>query len=92
MPRISGKDNSRVVLQIHPEDKELIQHAAALAKTTLTDFILRAVLVEAKAVINNRERINLTQKDSRLVFALLKNPPAPNRKLRKVARTFPKNI
>jgi uncharacterized protein (DUF1778 family) len=34
------------------------------------------------------EQVSLSQRDSRLVIELLQNPPAPNDKLRKAARTL----
>ena len=51
----------------------------------MTTFILRTVLREAQSVIEEHERVKLTQRDSRLVMELLENPPAPNAKLRKAA-------
>jgi uncharacterized protein (DUF1778 family) len=49
-----------------------------LAQTDMTTFILRTALREAQSVIEEHERIKLTQRDSRLVLKLLKNPPTPN--------------
>jgi len=52
-------------------------------------FILRTALREAQLVIEQHERVKLTERDSRLVLELLENPPAPNAKLRKAARALP---
>lgn len=89
MPRAAINENSRVALRIRPSDKAIIMRAVALAQTDMTDFILRTALREAQAVIEEHERIKLTQRDSRLVMDVLENPPAPNAKLRKAARTMP---
>ena len=64
--------------------------AVAVAQTDMTDFILRAALREARSVIEEHERVKLTQRDSRLVMELLEHPPAANAKLRKAARALPK--
>ena len=89
MPRAAVDDNNRVALRVRPADKAVIMRAAALAQTDMTTFILRTVLREAQLVIEEHERVKLTQRDSRLVMELLENPPAPNAKLRKAARGIP---
>src|SRR5208337_1983762 len=89
MPRAAVDDNNRVALRVRPADKAVIMRAAALAQTDMTTFILRTVLREAQSVIEEHERVKLTQRDSRLVMELLENPPAPNAKLRKAARAMP---
>ena len=89
MPRPAVDDNSRLALRVRPSDKALILRAVALAQTDMTTFILRTALREAQSVIEEHERVELTERDSRLVLELLENPPVPNAKLRKVARDLP---
>jgi uncharacterized protein (DUF1778 family) len=89
MPRAAVNDNTRVALRIRPADKAVILRAVALAQTDLTEFILRTALREAQSVIADHERVKLSRRDSLRVLALLENPPAPNAKLRKAARTMP---
>ena len=88
MPR-AAVDNARVALRIRPADGAIIMRAAALAQTDMSTLILRTVLREAQAVIDEDEGRKLTQRESRLVMDLLANPPAPNAKLRKAARALP---
>jgi uncharacterized protein (DUF1778 family) len=64
--------------------------AAALRNTDLTDFVLQQALREAKAVIEEAERIVLSERDSLAVLSVLENPPAPNAKLRKAIAALPK--
>jgi uncharacterized protein (DUF1778 family) len=89
MPRSAVGDNNRLALRVRAADKATIMRAVALAQTDMTTFILRTVLREAKSVIEEHERVRLTQRDSRLVMELLENLPAPNAKLRKAARAMP---
>ncbi len=89
MPRPAVDGNNRVALRVRPVDKALIMRAAALTQTDMTAFILRTVLREAKAVVEEHEQLKLTQRDSRRVLELLENPPAPNAKLKKAARALP---
>ena len=89
MPRPAVKDNCRVSLRVRTADQALILRAVALAQTDMTDFILRTALREARLVIDEHERVKLSQRDSRRVLDLLENPPTPNAKLRKAARALP---
>jgi uncharacterized protein (DUF1778 family) len=89
MPRPAVDDNNRVSLRVRAADKAIIMRAVVLAQTDMTTFILRTALREAQLVIEEHERVKLTERDSRLVMELLENPPAPNAKLRKAARALP---
>ena len=89
MPRVSVGDNNRVAIRIRAADKALIMRAVALTQTDMTAFILRAALRDAQAVIDENDRVKLSQRDSQLVMELLENPPPPNAKLRKAARGLP---
>ena len=89
MPRAAVDDNNRVALRVRSADKAVIMRAVSLAQTDMTTFILRAALREAQSVIEEHERVKLTQRDSRRVMELLEHPPAPNAKLRKAARAVP---
>lgn len=90
MPRAVVDDNKRMALRVRAEDKALLMRAVALEQTDLTSFVLRTALREARSVIEEHERIKLSQRDSQLVMELLEQPPAPNAKLRKAARALPK--
>jgi uncharacterized protein (DUF1778 family) len=83
-------ESDRLALRVRPADKAVIMRAVALAETDMTTFILRTALREARSVIEEHERMKLTQRDSRLVMELLEHPPAANAKLRKAARGTPK--
>lgn len=90
MPRVAVDDNKRMQLRVRPEQKATLMRAAALRNTTLTDFIFQIAMREAKIVIEEAERIRLSERDSLLVLDLLENPPAPNAKLRAAIAAMPK--
>ena len=90
MPRAAVDGNKRMNLQLRPEQKAMLMRAAALRRTDLTDFFLQPALREAKAVIEESERIVLSERDSLLVLNLLEFPPAPNAKLRAAIAAMPK--
>lgn len=90
MPRAAVDDNQRMNLRVRPEQKATLMRAAALRHTDLTDFVLQPALREAKAVIEESERIILSERDSLLVLKLLENPPSPNARLRAAIAAMPK--
>ncbi|MCC6586031.1 MAG: DUF1778 domain-containing protein [Bryobacterales bacterium] len=90
MPRLAVDDNKRMNLRVRPEQKATLMRAAALKNTDLTDFVIQNALREAKTVIEDAERIVLSERDSLLVLNLLENPPAPNAKLRTAIAAMPK--
>jgi uncharacterized protein (DUF1778 family) len=90
MPRIAVEDNSRMSLRIRPAEKALLLRAVSLKQTDLTDFVLHHALRAAKAVIEQADHVQLSERDSLRVLDLLENPPAPNAKLLAAARALPK--
>src|SRR5215813_9270071 len=90
MPRVAVEDNDRMSMRVRAEEKAMLLRAAALENTDLTDFVLQHALRSAKAVIEEAERIRLSERDSLRVLALLEDPPRPNRKLRAAARALSK--
>ncbi len=90
MPRLAVEDNSRMSLRIAPEEKTILLRAAALKRTDLTDFVRQHSLKAARAVIEEAERLELSERDSLRVMDLLENPPKPNAKLLAAAKSLPK--
>ncbi|MGA2118692.1 MAG: DUF1778 domain-containing protein [Bryobacteraceae bacterium] len=90
MPRPAVEDNSRMSLRIPAEEKALLLRAAALRRTDLTDFVRQHSLSAARAVIREAERMELSERDSLRVLALLENPRKPNAKLLAAAKALPK--
>lgn len=90
MPRVAVDDNPRMNLRLQPGQKATLMRAAALRHTDLTNFVLQPALREAKAVIEESERLVLSGRDSVMVLSLLENPPAPNARLRAAIARMPK--
>src|SRR5580700_1505414 len=90
MPRIADENNSRMSLRIRAEEKALLVRAVALEHTDLTDFVIRHALRAAKAVIEEADHVQLSERDSLRVLDLLENPPAPNARLLATARALSK--
>jgi uncharacterized protein (DUF1778 family) len=89
MPRVPIEDNSRMSLRVRAEEKAMLLRAVALKHTDLTDFVLQHALRAAKAVIEEADHEQLSERDSLRVLDLLENPPAPNARLLAAARALP---
>jgi uncharacterized protein (DUF1778 family) len=89
VPRRTPDAKVRLSLRLKATDKAIIVRAAALAQTDTSSFIRCTMLQEARAVIDQHERLKLSRRDSQLVMELLENPPPANAKLRKAARAMP---
>ncbi|OCQ52032.1 hypothetical protein Ppb6_02826 [Photorhabdus australis subsp. thailandensis] len=90
MPQIPVETSDRMSLRIASEEKSLLIRAAALQHTNLTEFVIRNVMPVARKIIDENERLELTERDSLHVLDLLDNPPVPNDKLIAAAFALPK--
>ncbi|MEZ5784391.1 MAG: DUF1778 domain-containing protein [Rhizobiaceae bacterium] len=91
MPRTAVEANERMNLRVAARQKATLMRAAALAYTDLTEFVTRAALREAEAVIENAERIEVSEQDFLRILELLDNPPPPNEKLRAAIAGLPRD-
>ncbi|OWO81372.1 DUF1778 domain-containing protein [Photorhabdus luminescens] len=89
MPQIPVETNDRMSFRIASEEKSLLIRAAAIQHTNLTEFVIRNVVSAARKIIDENERLELTEKDSLYILDLLDNPPAPNNKLMAAAFALP---
>ena len=89
MPQIPV-ENHRMSLRIDSEEKALLMRAATLQRVNLTEFVIRNAVTIAQKVIDENERLALTERDSLHVMELLDNPPEPNEKLIAAAFSLPK--
>lgn len=78
MPRVSIDSKPRFTMEIPPPEKARLLRAAALEHTTLKDFMLRNALRAADTVIDQAERIALSERDTRKILDLLDNPRDAN--------------
>lgn len=92
MPRAMIKDNNRMALRIRPDDRAILMRAVALENTDLTEFVVKSALKAAKSVIDQSERVKLSERDSLRVLEFLENPPAPNAQLLAAARAMPAQL
>ena len=89
MPQVPVETNARLSLRIPSEEKTLLIRAAALEHVNLTEFVIRHAVSVARKIIDESERMELTERDSLRLLDLLDNPPAPNDKLMAAAFAMP---
>lgn len=76
----------RMDFRLSPEQKALIEKAAAYSGETLTGFALATLIDEARRVVREHESVTLTVRDRERFLELLDSPPEPGRGLRRAAR------
>ena len=80
--------NSRLELRVAPDEKAIIERAAALSGSNTTDFVRSTMLAAAKEAVRTHEVIELTAEGSRVFVEALIDPPEPNEHLRALAREY----
>lgn len=80
--------SQRLEARITPEQKTLIEHAAALQGRTVTDFVLASVQDAAKRAIAEHRDFELSVRDSRTFVDALLNPKPVNARLRETVRRY----
>lgn len=89
MPRVSIEDNYRFTMQIPPAAKARLLRAAAVENSTLKDFMLRNALRAADDVLEQAERIVLSERDTQIILDLLDNPREPNARMIAALKSMP---
>lgn len=78
----------RLETRIAPTQKRLIQRAADLRGTTVTDFVVSSAHAAAIETIRDFEMLELRDKDRNVFVSALLNPPRPNKAARKAAARY----
>ncbi len=78
----SAPKSARIEARVSQEQKELIERAAAFSGRTVSDFVLAHAELAAKKLIEEREKLQLDQAQSRMLVDALLAPGKPNKKLK----------
>lgn len=79
----SSLKRERVALRISPERKLLLQRAAALTGSSLSEFVGSSAEEAARKAVREHDIVTLTARDSIAFIEALLNPPAPNEALQR---------
>jgi len=77
---------ARLFARLTLSQKALLQRAADLTDRTLSEFTVTMAAERAVQIIQERESIALSARDSEIFAAAVLNPVAPNDALRRAAR------
>jgi len=83
--RVRGE---RLETRVTPDQKSLIERAAALQGRTVTDFVLTSVQDAARRAIEEHQRIDLSVRDSQAFVEALIKPQPVNDRLRDTVRRY----
>lgn len=83
---------ARLEARISPEQKAVLQHAAALSGRTLSEFVVVSAQEAASKIIQERETIRLSRAEQMAFVTALLDPPAPSDRLRRAAAKYRKQI
>src|SRR5580704_13073864 len=78
----------RLETRVTPDQKNLIERAAALQGRTVTDFVLTSVQDAARRAIEEHQRIDLSVRDSQAFVEALIKPQPVNDRLRDTVRRY----
>ncbi len=87
--RTSTEDKARFDTRLSKEQKDFFERAAILGGyRSLTDFVILTVQKKAKEIIEEREKIIASNRDSEIFFNAIANPDKPNKELLSAAKEF----
>lgn len=85
--------NARLELRLTKQRKEYFEEMATMGGfRNLSDFIIYAAEMQAKAIEADHNRILATAKDKKLFFKALLNPPKANTALKKAFKEYQEAI
>ncbi|CAB3802753.1 hypothetical protein LMG28614_05689 [Paraburkholderia ultramafica] len=82
----------RIDARLTTDQKELLEHAAALQGRTVTAFVLASAEEAALKTIREHETIRLSERDREAFIDALLNPPPPSKRLRAAAVAYLKEM
>lgn len=71
----------RLGFRLDEETKDLIKRAARLARRKVSDYCVTALADTARRTIAEHETLLLSDRDRKVFFDALLNPPQPNERL-----------
>lgn len=89
---LSGTRRDRLEARLSPEMKALLQRAAAIRGSSLSEFVLTSAQEAAQRAIREHDVITLGVRDSEHLARLLLNPPEPSERLRAAARRYADSV
>jgi uncharacterized protein (DUF1778 family) len=80
----------RLAARVTPAQKRLIERAAALRGTTVTEFVVASAHEAAQSTIKDFEVLHLQEEAREVFINAVLHPPAPNAAARAAAKRYRK--
>jgi uncharacterized protein (DUF1778 family) len=87
-----SRKEQRLEARVTPEQKRLIERAATLRGTTITEFVVRSAQEAATNTIRDFEVLHLQDEAREVFLNAVLNPPAPNDAARAAAGRYKKQM
>lgn len=89
MERALKVEKTRFDTKLTKVQKELFELAAKIGGyRTLTDFMLSTAEEKAKTIVQQHEAILASERDKKIFFDAVMNPPQPNQRLKEAAKRY----
>ena len=83
---------TRIDARLSVDEKALFERAASLGGfRSLTEFILRAATIRAEEIIQEKEQVLASKRDSEIFFKAILKPESPNKALMNAAKKYFEN-
>ena len=86
------RKEERLEARVTPTQKRLIERAAALRGTSVTEFVVASAQEAARSAIKDSEVLSLRDEAREVFINAILNPPAPNKAARIAAERYRKNM
>ncbi|MEW6736261.1 MAG: DUF1778 domain-containing protein [Acidobacteriota bacterium] len=88
MSQSDSSKNDRMQIRIDAYSKSKIEKAASYCHQTVSEFVTANALAAADRVLEEQEKITLSDEDWDLFYDALVNPPQPNDTLRAAFKRY----
>lgn len=83
-----SREQERLEARLTPEQKQLIERAAELRGTTITEFVVVSAQQAAANTIKDFETLTIRDEAREVFIRAVLNPPAPNQAARAAAARY----
>ncbi len=89
---VKASEKTRFDARLSVDEKALFERAALLGGfRSLTDFILRSAVKRAEEIIEEKEQVLASKRDSEIFFNTILKPESPNEALKNAAKKYLEN-
>ena len=80
--------SDRLEARLTPDQKRLIERAAAIQGRTITDFVVASLQEAARRALDEHHRLDLSLRDSEAFVEALLDPKPVNERLKETVRLY----